>query len=96
MMVFVFAEPAGPPSGPPLAVKRFQVSDLPLDLLLTDQDAVMPSRKLSDYADITVSARISMTGRANPQTGDLMGTTAWKRSAMKSKSIAVNINEILP
>jgi len=96
MSLFVFAEPAGPASGPPLAVKRFQVSDLPLDVLLTDQDAVMPSRKLSGFADITVTARISLSGRANPQSGDLTGSAEWKRGDKNPKPTAVNIDEILP
>ncbi|MCF7202791.1 c-type cytochrome biogenesis protein CcmI [Pseudomonas oligotrophica] len=61
--VFVFARAV---SGPaiPLAVKRIRVADLPAELTLGDADAMMPQLKLSNYAEVQLTARISREGNA--------------------------------
>ena len=46
----------------PLAVKRYQVSDLPVSLELSDQDAMLAEMKLSSFQQVVVQARISKTG----------------------------------
>ncbi len=68
--VFVFARAAdGPPM--PLAVKRLTAAELPADISLTDAMAMTPQLKLSMFDKVTVSARISASGQADPQAGDL-------------------------
>lgn len=78
--VFVYAEPAGSHDGPPLAVRRFQVRELPLSMTLSDKDAMVPGRNISNYAHIALTARISRTGSPIPQNGDFEGKTIWNRS----------------
>lgn len=70
--VFVFARPA---SGGrmPLAVLRAKVSDLPLKFKLDDSMAMAPGMTISSAPFVTVGARISKTGNAIPQPGDLSG-----------------------
>ena len=58
-------------SGPPLAVKRFTGADLPASFKLDDADAMMPNRKLSGFAEVILIARLSKSGNAMPQPGDL-------------------------
>lgn len=72
--VFVYAvDPAGPPM--PLAVKRLPASVLPeLSVDLTDADSPMPTRKLSSVDRWHVVARVSKSGNAMPQSGDLEGS----------------------
>jgi cytochrome c-type biogenesis protein CcmH len=70
--VFIFARAAGGPAAP-LAVMRRQVKDLPLEFSLDDTMAMAPNRKLSGAAEVVVGARISRSGNAMPQSGDLQG-----------------------
>jgi cytochrome c-type biogenesis protein CcmH len=58
--------------GAPLAVLRRQVGDLPLSFVLDDSLAMIPERALSKFPEALVSARISPTGSAIPQRGDVV------------------------
>lgn len=61
--LFVFAKAAsGPPM--PLAVKRLTVADLPVEVNLSDADAMMPQLKISSFPQIQLMARISRAGNA--------------------------------
>jgi cytochrome c-type biogenesis protein CcmH len=61
--VFVFARAVdGPPM--PLAVKRLTVADLPLQVSLSDADAMLPQLKISSFPQVQLVARISRAGDA--------------------------------
>ncbi|MDE2196463.1 MAG: c-type cytochrome biogenesis protein CcmI [Gammaproteobacteria bacterium] len=92
--LFVFAEPAGQGGGPPLAVRRFQVRDLPLNVMLSDQDAMVAGRKLSDFRSVNLVARISRHGTPLPQPGDLMGEARWR--AGEKSTVTIRISRVVP
>lgn len=68
--VFVFARsPEG--RGPPLAVKRLRAGELPAAFRLDDADAMVAGRTLSSVKDVVLVARLSKSGNAMKQPGDL-------------------------
>lgn len=68
--VFVLArQPGGPPM--PLAVEKHAVGELPFTTTLDDSDGPMPTMRLSSQDEVEVIARISMSGNAMPQPGDI-------------------------
>lgn len=74
-VLFVFAKPAGE-AGPPLAVWRTKTDKWPMKFVLDDSSAMLPTRKLSDYRNVVVEARISRSGDAAAQPGDLQAVSA--------------------
>jgi cytochrome c-type biogenesis protein CcmH len=88
--VFVFARAVD--GGPmPLAILRKQVKDLPLQFRLDDSLAMSPTAKLSSVPTVIVGARISHSGNAMPQGGDLQGLGA--AVAVGSTGLHIEINE---
>jgi cytochrome c-type biogenesis protein CcmH len=73
--VFVFAKAvSGPPM--PIAVIRTQVKDLPQKFILNDSMAITPTMKLSNFKEVEIIAKVSKSGSATPQPGDLRGEVA--------------------
>lgn len=73
--VFVFARAADGPKMP-LAVLRKRVRDLPLEFKLDDSMAMRPGLELSSVRRVVIAARVSKSGNAMPQPGDLEGASA--------------------
>jgi cytochrome c-type biogenesis protein CcmH len=69
--VFIFARAAEGPRMP-LAIRRHRASELPIRFTLDDSQAMSPEMKLSKFPRVVVGARISKSGNAMPQPGDLI------------------------
>jgi len=59
----------------PLAIVRKQVRDLPVTVVLDDSMAMTPTMTLSSFDQVVIGARISRTGNALAQSGDLEGVS---------------------
>ena len=68
--VFVYATPAQG-GRMPLAIVRTTVAALPFDFVLDDSQAMGPQSKLSSASEVVLKARISKTGQAMAQPGEL-------------------------
>lgn len=91
-VVFIYAH-AEQGSPMPLAIMRTTVQALPLDFNLDDSMAMRPDAKLSGQSHVTVKARISKSGQAMPQPGDLIGTLL--RVAVGAKQVKLTISEVV-
>ena len=60
--------PSGPPM--PLAARKLRAGDLPIQISLSDADAVMAGYNLSSVKEFKAIARLSQSGSATPQSGD--------------------------
>jgi cytochrome c-type biogenesis protein CcmH len=78
----------------PLAAKRVRVADLPMDFSLDDTDSLMPNRPLSSAQAIQIEARVSKSGNAMSQPGDLKGSVGPVK--LGAKGLRVTIDKVLP
>lgn len=67
--VFIFVREVENP-GPPLAVIRKKVNELPFEVAINDSHAMIPSRTISSARNVIVGARISISGNPERQPGD--------------------------
>lgn len=73
--LFIFARAVAGPKMP-LALLRVKVKDLPVDFKLDDSMAMSPQMKLSSFPEVVIVARVSKSGTAITQAGDLEGVSA--------------------
>jgi cytochrome c-type biogenesis protein CcmH len=73
--LFVYARAADGPRMP-LAIVRAKARELPFAFRLDDSMAMAGGAPLSSIAQLRIEARISKSGQAMPQTGDLRGESA--------------------
>jgi hypothetical protein len=71
--LFIYAKQPNAP-GPPLAVLRMRAEHWPVTFTLNDANAMVPGRNLSNADSVQIEARISRSGEALPQSGDLVGS----------------------
>jgi cytochrome c-type biogenesis protein CcmH len=91
--VFVFAKAvSGPPM--PIAVIRAQAKDLPQKFVLNDSMAMMPTMKLSNFKEVSLGAKISKSGSATQQSGDLRGEVASVK--VGTDNVQLMIDKIVP
>ena len=92
-MVYVYASPANG-DRMPLAIFKSTVAKLPLNFTLDDSTAMLPERKLSGAGEVILKARISKSGNAIPQSGDLTGTLGPVK--VGAKGLILEIKDQIP
>lgn len=91
-VVFLFARPAS--GGAPVAALRSTADKFPLEFELSDAMAMNPDNKLSNFKEVTLSARVSKSGDPKGGPGDLEGTLAAVK--VGSRDIKLTIDKIHP
>jgi cytochrome c-type biogenesis protein CcmH len=92
-VVFIYATPANG-ERMPLAIFKTTVAQLPLAFTLDDSSAMTPERKLSGAGEVLVKVRVSKSGNAIPQSGDLSGTLGPVK--VGSKGLKLEIKDQIP
>jgi cytochrome c-type biogenesis protein CcmH len=87
--VFIVAREAGGPPMP-LAAKRTSVANLPTEFILDDADSLMPDRPLSSAKSIQLEARVSKSGDAKSQPGDLIGSLGPVKPGAKGLKLVID------
>ncbi|MCG7601462.1 c-type cytochrome biogenesis protein CcmI [Halomonas sp. McH1-25] len=80
---------------PPLAVERATVADLPFEVTLDDSDAMAPMARISQVDEVSLTVRVSASGEAMPQPGDLVGQAGPVTLADAKDPVAVTIDGIV-
>lgn len=91
--VFILVRAAQGPKMP-LAIVRKQVRDLPFKFKLDDSTAMTPQMKISNFDRVVVIARVSKSGNAMSQTGDMQGMSAIVKPG--TVGLQITIDQILP
>lgn len=92
MVLFVFAKTDSP--GPPAAVLRVPVKAWPMNFVLDDSLSMIASRKLSQFKTVNIQARLSRSGQAMPQPGDVQ-SEAVVTEVGTGKSIMLTLNKVI-
>ena len=79
----------------PLAIVRKQVKDLPLTGVLDDSMAMQPAMKVSNFPMVNILARVSKSGQAMPQSGDMQGQYG-PLNVQGAKPVTVVIDKVIP
>lgn len=91
--LFVYARAVNGPKMP-LAILNKTASELPLKFSLNDAMAMMPNMKISNFEQVQIVARISKSGSAAPQSGDLEGLS--QPVKVGSEELQVEIDHVIP
>ena len=78
----------------PLAAVRLRASELPAKFVLDDSQSMNPQSPLSAAAEVELEARISKTGLAKPESGDLL--SAAKTVKVGTSGVALRVAQVRP
>ena len=94
MPLFILArDPSA--GGPPLAVQRHSSGNLPLNVTLTESDAMIPARSIATVPKVVVVARLSRSGAPQQQSGDLYGEAEYE-FGKSSGPLTIIIDRVAP
>lgn len=91
--VYIFARAAEGPRMP-VAILRRKASELPINFTLDDSTAMSAELRLSGFSQVVVGARISRSGNATPQSGDLIGQSGPVKPG--TANLMVTIGDVQP
>jgi cytochrome c-type biogenesis protein CcmH len=80
----------------PLAARKLRAKDLPLEVTLTDKDALMAGQNLSSAQRVRVVARLSQSGSATPEAGDWEAVSEGFELTESAQLISLHIDRQRP
>ncbi|MDP3481825.1 MAG: c-type cytochrome biogenesis protein CcmI [Sulfuricella sp.] len=91
--VFIFAQaPQGPKM--PIASLKIDSKQLPYRFTLDDSVSMSPNDRLSNHVEVMISARVSKSGQAMAQSGDLQGKIGPVK--LGQQGVAIVIDTVVP
>jgi cytochrome c-type biogenesis protein CcmH len=78
----------------PAAVLRARAADLPITFTLDDSLSMSPQARLSSASQVEVEARISKSGMAQPEPGDLISVVQTVR--VGASGVQLHVNQVRP
>ncbi len=90
--LFIFARAPG--GGPPVAVIREPVSAVPGEFTLSDSNTMLPGSSLADYPELSLVARLSVSGQPTEQSGDLYAEASY--STGTETTVELVIDQVVP
>lgn len=78
----------------PVAVLKAPVTQFPFNFVLDDSLAMNPNRQISQLSEVTIEVRISKTGMAKAESGDLV--SAVQTVKLGSAKVRILVNQIYP
>ncbi|MBL1260731.1 MAG: c-type cytochrome biogenesis protein CcmI [Thiotrichaceae bacterium] len=91
--IYIFARAMQGPRMP-LAILKTEASKMPIEFILDDSMAMDASMNLSSTSTVMVMARISRSGNATPQSGDMQGGV--QNVKIGTSGIEIVIDEVIP
>lgn len=92
--LWVMIRPEGVSAGPPIGVKRIASPTFPVDLDLSNGDAMMQDTRISDIPSLTLQARISLSGSPAAQSGDFQSNPL-NISTQAADSVELRIDQVV-
>ena len=93
MTLYIYAKVPNAP-GPPLAVSKVAAGSWPASFVLDDSQSMLPDRRLSDFQQVIIEARLSKSGQAIAAAGDLQGRSS-EISTRAAKPVNVKIDKVI-
>jgi cytochrome c-type biogenesis protein CcmH len=91
--LFVYARAENGPRMP-LAIIRGSAAQLPMKFALDDSQSMSPAMKLSGASAVRIEARVSRSGNAMPQPGDIVGTSGVVRPG--ARDVKIVLDKVVP
>ncbi|HEY4370257.1 MAG TPA: hypothetical protein VGN07_23700 [Steroidobacteraceae bacterium] len=92
--LFVLARDPNAP-GPPLAVQRHSSTEAPLNVELSERDAMIATRSIATVPRVQVVARLSKSGAPQAQSGDFYGQADYE-FAKDTGTLQITIDRSVP
>ena len=65
-----------------------------MDVVLTEENVMLPGTQLADLAELEITARVALGGSPTATAGDIFGTALWQRTA--ADGLEIVLDQVVP